>query len=85
MDGATGSNILAGVGRHAAGRHLTGAFAVEEITDIDAIDLESVIRITLPVGPDRLVPEPLIGASAVDQLRVDAGRQNGELCEAACC
>jgi hypothetical protein len=63
---------------HARGGDLAGAFAVEQIAGVDAVEQEGVAGIALAVGPDRHVAKAGIYAGAAGKLGVDARGENSE-------
>jgi hypothetical protein len=81
--GKAGGAADAGVIDDAGRSDGAGAFAVEEIAGVDAVEEKRVAGVALAVGPDRLIAEAVVDAGAAGEFGVDAGRQNGEAGEAA--
>ena len=58
--------------------------SIEHIIGIDTIERKTVARVALAIGPDALVSEACVCPGRVQQVRVYARAQNGELRKAAC-
>ena len=67
----------------ASGGDLAGAFAVEEIAGINAVEEEGVTGVALAVGPDGEIAEASVGAGAAGEFGVHAGREDGQAGETA--
>ena len=74
--------VFTGIQDEAILAHLAGGVPVKKVVGADAVQREAVTGGALAVGIDRLVPQPGVGASATQEIGVDAGRQNRQLREA---
>ena len=73
----------AGVVHNARGSHLAGAFSVEQIAGIHAVQQKRVAGVALAVRPDRLVAQSAVRAGAAGEFRVHARRKNRQPRETA--
>src|ERR1700676_1005059 len=81
--GNAGGAADAGVVDDASGGDFAGAFAVEEIAGIDAVEKEGVAGVALAVGPDGEIAEAAVDARAAGEFGVDTGGKNGDPRKAA--
>src|SRR5882757_10041156 len=68
------SESRTGVVHNTCRGHLAGALPVEQITGVDSVKQEAVARVALAVGPDGLVTQTTVRASARGQLRIHTRR-----------
>ena len=81
--GNAGGATDAGIVDDAGAGNLAGAFAVEEIAGVDAVEEECVAGVALAVGPDGKIAEAGVDAGAAGEFGVHAGRENGKAGETA--
>src|ERR1700735_4235954 len=74
---------LAGVIDDAEGLNLAGAFAIEQVAGVDAVEEKGIRGVALAVGPNRRVAKAAIAAGPAWQLCVDARRHDGQAGKAA--
>ncbi len=80
---AAGGAADAGVVYDASGGDLAGAFAIEEVAGVNAVEEKTVAGIALTVGPDGLIAESAVGARAAGEFRIHARGKKSEAGEAA--
>ena len=62
---------------------MTGGISIKEIVGADAVEGKTVACIALAVGENCLIAKSGVAARAAQEIGVNAGAENGELCETA--
>src|SRR5579863_1540666 len=83
LGGAARTEVLTGVEHEAVLTHLASGISVKEVVGTDAVQGKGVAGVPVSVGEDGLIAKAGVGAPSTEEVRMNAGAKNRELCEAA--